>query len=107
EGGRVAALAVSSDGQWIAAGGEKTTITIWNAATEAKVATLKGHKDSVRSLAFSSDSTRLLSGSCDKTVIVWSAKTGKPLLGPLSGHAYSVGCARFSPNDDEIASCDS
>ncbi|KIK92333.1 hypothetical protein PAXRUDRAFT_580925 [Paxillus rubicundulus Ve08.2h10] len=107
EGGRVAALAVSSDGQWIAAGGEKTTITIWNAATEAKAATLKGHKDSIRSLAFSSDSTRLLSGSCDKTVVVWSAKTGKPLIGPLSGHAYSVGCARFSPNDDEIASCDS
>ncbi|KAF8842627.1 WD40 repeat-like protein [Paxillus ammoniavirescens] len=106
ENNGVAAVAASSDGHWIATGGQEKNITIWNAATCEKVMVLKGHTDCVRSLAFSPDSARVVSGSEDKTVIVWSATTGKRLLGPLIGHTYKVWCARFSPNGDKIASCD-
>ncbi|KIJ12552.1 hypothetical protein PAXINDRAFT_82628 [Paxillus involutus ATCC 200175] len=107
EKGPVVAVA-SSDGNWIATGGEENnTITIWTAATRDKVVILEGHTDHVWSLAFSPDSASVVSGSKDKTVIVWSTTTGECLLGRLRGHTGPIWCACFSPNGDKIASCDS
>ncbi|KAF8837725.1 WD40 repeat-like protein [Paxillus ammoniavirescens] len=105
EGGPVYAVAVSSDGQWIATAWEKT-INIWNATTHEKVVEMKGHTSWVASLAFSPDSARVASGSDDKTVIVWSTTTGERLVGPLEGHNYAVWRVQFSPDGDRIASCD-
>ncbi|KIJ10806.1 hypothetical protein PAXINDRAFT_85460 [Paxillus involutus ATCC 200175] len=106
ESGIVYAVAASGDGRWIATGGVGKNVTIWNTTTYEKVIELEGHSGDVRSLAFSRDSARIVSGSEDKTVIVWSATTGERHLGPLKGHTYTVWCARFSPDDDKIASCD-
>ncbi|KIJ09106.1 hypothetical protein PAXINDRAFT_42507, partial [Paxillus involutus ATCC 200175] len=99
----VYAIVASSDGQWIATGGEEQHVTIWNTTTCEKVFELEGHTDEVRSLAFSQDSARLASGSKDQTVIVWNTTTGERLLGPLTGHTTrSVWCVAFSPNGDKI-----
>ncbi|KAF9233681.1 WD40-repeat-containing domain protein [Melanogaster broomeanus] len=105
EGSQVYAVAASSDGQWIASGGRKKTISIWNATNHEKVVEWKGHLRSVSSLAFSRDSARVVSGSWDKTAIVWSTTTGEQLAG-LKGHKDWLSSVTFSPNDDNIASCD-
>ncbi|KIJ10931.1 hypothetical protein PAXINDRAFT_85334 [Paxillus involutus ATCC 200175] len=107
EAGGVVAITASSDGQWIATGGQANAITLWDAATHRKVVELKEHSKCVRSLAFSSDSTRAVSGSDDGTVIVWSMTTGNRLVGsPLKGHTNWVQCITFSPDGNNIASCD-
>ena len=54
------------------------TIRIWEIATGACVATLEGHRGSVRSLALL-NGTRLASGSSDQTVKVWEVATGECL----------------------------
>ncbi|KIJ09410.1 hypothetical protein PAXINDRAFT_43330, partial [Paxillus involutus ATCC 200175] len=91
----------SSDGNWIATGGQENNIMIWTIATRDKVVMLEGHTDHVWSLAFSHDSARVVSGSGDKTVIVWSTTTGD-LLGCLRGHTDPIWCACFSSNGDKI-----
>ncbi|KAF8838109.1 WD40 repeat-like protein [Paxillus ammoniavirescens] len=107
QGGWVFAVAISSDGQWIATAGEDAKIIIWNARTQEKVVEWEGHSSSVWTLGFSVDSARLVSGSRDGSVVVWSTTTGERLVGPLTGHTGWVFCASFSPQGDEIASCDS
>ncbi|KAF9222909.1 WD40 repeat-like protein [Gyrodon lividus] len=104
--GSVLAVAVSGDGRWIATGGSGKTIMIWNAITQETVVELEGHLDRVLSLAFSPDSGKIVSGSDDGTVIVWDTTTSERLAGPLKGHANWVDSVSFSPNGDQIASCD-
>jgi WD40 repeat protein len=106
EGDEVWAVAASSDGKWIASGGLKKKVTIWNAMTHEKVVELEGHSDFVRSLDFSPDSARVVSGSDDTTVIVWSTTTGEPLA-TFTGHRdrHWVSSVRVSPNGNNIASC--
>ncbi|KAF9228991.1 WD40 repeat-like protein [Gyrodon lividus] len=106
ERGRVFAVAASSNGQWIATGGEARRVTLWNTTTPHKKVELEGHSHWVRSLAFSPESTRVVSGSSDGTVIIWSTTKRRRLAGPLKGHTDWVESVSFSPNGDEIASCD-
>ncbi|KAF8834760.1 WD40 repeat-like protein [Paxillus ammoniavirescens] len=107
QGTPVLAVAVSSNGQWIATGGMAKTITIWDATTHEKAVELDAHSGWVKSLAFSPDSARVVSGSGDGTVIVWSTTTGERLVGPpsLKGHTDRVDSVAFSPDGNEFASC--
>ncbi|KAF8838267.1 WD40 repeat-like protein [Paxillus ammoniavirescens] len=110
EGGWVQAVAASSDGRWIATGGEEKTITVWNAMTYDKVIEWEAHSGVVWSLGFSPDSARLASGSKDGAVIIWDTTTGERLPGPLNGHTHWVRSVEFSPSpspdEEKVASCD-
>ncbi|KAF8837719.1 WD40 repeat-like protein [Paxillus ammoniavirescens] len=106
EDGAVVAVAASGDGRWIATGGSKRTITIWNAMAHEKVIEWEAHTDWLRVLAFSPDSARVASGSRDQTAVIWSTTTGERLTGPLTpleGHPGWVVFTEFSPNGDRIA----
>lgn len=76
----IMAIAVSSDGQWIASGDRDGTIFVWDAATGEKKATLLGHHGPVSSLQFWPGAPRLVSGSGDGTTRIWDVDRGKLLL---------------------------
>ncbi|KAF8839077.1 WD40 repeat-like protein [Paxillus ammoniavirescens] len=103
QGSAAIPVTVSSDGHWIASGGEEKKVTIWDATTHEKVVELEGHDDWVRSLGFSRDSGRVVSGSYDGTIIVWRTRTGERLA-VLNGHLGWVWSVCFSPNGDFVAS---
>jgi WD40 repeat protein len=69
--GDVIAVAVSSDGRWLATAGEDTTIALWDTETWQRRHTLRGHTGMVMSLAFHPEGRRLVSGSRDGTIKVW------------------------------------
>jgi WD40 repeat protein len=103
--GKIYAMALSSDGRWLATSGhfdavcpgQCYVIRLYDFATGELKALLKGHSDAVVSLAFSPDSTELISGSADRSAVIWDVEGGTPLH-RLQGHAYFVGAVAFTPD---------
>jgi glucose repression regulatory protein TUP1 len=67
----VTSVAISPNGQLVAAGSLDTVVRIWDVGTGALVERLRGHRDSVYSVAFTPDGKGLVSGSLDKTLKYW------------------------------------
>jgi WD40 repeat protein len=77
--GETIALAVSPDGQILAAAfASDKLVRLWKTSGQP-LRPIKGHAGEVTSLAFSPDGTRLLTGSADKTVRLWDLKTAREL----------------------------
>ena len=57
---------------------------MWDGATGAPIAVLRGHPYHVMSVSFSPDGSQLTSVSWDKAVRLWDVGTGAP-IGPLGG----------------------
>jgi WD40 repeat protein len=74
---------------------------IWDGATGAEIATLRGHEGSVQSAAFSPGGARIVTASSDGAVRIWDATTGAEITA-LRGHENSVHSAAFSPNGGRI-----
>jgi WD40 repeat protein len=94
-------LAVSPDGNTIAAGDREANIYLWDRRGKLLPA-LGSVIGSVEALAFSPDGKRLASGN-DRTVLVWDLATGE-LLPPFEGHLSSIKSLSFSPDGTWIAS---
>jgi len=73
-------VAISPNGQYVAAGSLDAVLRIWDVQTGQLVERLRGHRDSVYSVAFTPDGKGLVSGSLDKTLKFWdvSALGGGP-----------------------------
>src|SRR6266576_2478309 len=67
----VTSVAISPNGQFVAAGSLDTVVRVWDMATGVLVERLRGHRDSVYSVAFTADGKGLVSGSLDKTLKYW------------------------------------
>ena len=81
-GDPVNALAISPDGQTLAAAQAHGIIRLWS-LTEAKLLnTMRGHTSDVVGLAFSPDGLTLASGGRDNTVRLWD-----PTVGAQASHA--------------------
>jgi WD40 repeat protein len=77
---RPMSLAISPDGQWIAAAANHSPIIrIWNLQTGKPSGGLKGHVGMVRVLQFSPVGNHLYSGSYDGTIREWSLATNSEL----------------------------
>src|SRR5580704_12692552 len=72
----IRALALSSDGRWMASGGDDKTVILWNAATGEEQWRLTGYSDPIIALAFSPDGRRLASASTGGRVKIWDVQTG-------------------------------
>ena len=93
-------LAVSKDGNWIAAGTTESVVFVWDAKTYKQKYVFKA--DSwVKGVDFSPDSTQLVAASLSFTVTIWNIATGEEVR--TLHHERSVQAATYSPQGDRIA----
>ncbi|EJD52023.1 WD40 repeat-like protein [Auricularia subglabra TFB-10046 SS5] len=67
----VLALALSSDGKYLASGGKDRVLCIWDAVKGEWLRSFGGHRDSISALAFRKDSLQLYSASFDRTIRIY------------------------------------
>jgi len=94
-------LAISPDGRTIATASRDGTAKLWDLATGALRAKLKGHDRGVRLLTFSPDGTTLATGSNDRTARLWDVATGQ--LKATLEHKGTVWSLSFSADSALIA----
>ncbi|KAH0910386.1 hypothetical protein HID58_033707 [Brassica napus] len=83
------ALAVSSDGRYLATGGVDRHIHIWDVRTREHVQAFPGHRNTVSCLCFRHGSTELYSGSFDRSVKAWNVED-KAFVQDSFGHQDDV-----------------
>ncbi|CAE7228044.1 unnamed protein product, partial [Rhizoctonia solani] len=101
----VLSLAISPNGDHIAAGSQDGSVRVYDIHTGAVFAgPFLGHTNKVNSVAFSPTGAHITSGSDDTTVIVWDALTGSMDTGPLRRHKDIVRSVAFSPDGKRVVS---
>uniref|UniRef100_A0A1J3G4R4 U3 small nucleolar RNA-interacting protein 2 n=2 Tax=Noccaea caerulescens TaxID=107243 RepID=A0A1J3G4R4_NOCCA len=68
------ALAVSSDGRYLATGGVDRHVHIWDVRTREHVQAFPGHRSTVSCLCFRHGTSELYSGSFDRSIKVWNVE---------------------------------
>lgn len=82
--------------------GDNATVRVWESATGAAMATLRGHTDELLAACFSLDGRRFVTGSYDRTAKVWD--TGRDeLVRTIHAHAEAFKSAAFSPDGTRVA----
>ncbi|CAM6092181.1 unnamed protein product [Calypogeia fissa] len=85
----ILALAVSSDGRYLAAGGLDRTVHLWDTRTQEHIQAFPGHKGAISSLVFRQGTQQLMSGSFDRTIKLWSVDD-RSYIDTLYGHQSEV-----------------
>lgn len=104
----VTSVAISPNGQYVAAGSLDTVVRIWDVATGHLVERLRGHRDSVYSVAFTPDGKGLVSGSLDKTLKYWdvSALMANGIRGRKEANGSASGPGALAKRDgDKQSQC--
>ena len=101
--GLVNAIAISPDGQLLAAGNSDGSVTLWGMVEYQPAHMLKGHTGFVNCVAFSQDGRFLASGAFDHTIRLWDVGSGRSLR-QLSGHTASIFAVAFSPDGETLFS---
>jgi WD40 repeat protein len=96
------ALAFSSDGRTLVAGGWDGRLRWWNIATQRLTAAVPGHAGGVVGTVFSPDGKELATVGFDNTVRIWDPLTRQEILA-LKGHDAPLNCVAFSPDGNTLA----
>lgn len=102
----------SPDGEYLAVGGDKTSIYVYDTTNWEMVKILEGHEGSVLTLEWSLDGTMIASGSgTDKVAInnipenmikIWDFSSEK-VIANITGHKDGVMNLKWSPDGSQIA----
>jgi WD40 repeat protein/tRNA A-37 threonylcarbamoyl transferase component Bud32 len=98
-----ASLALSSDGQFLAAGTVAGEVFLWHASTLALLAKWTPVDSPITALAFEPGARRIAVASQDKTIALCSTRTGA-VERRLSGHERLVSCLAFDPRGERLFS---
>lgn len=98
----ILALAISSNGNWLAIAGMDDCVLLRNLITKQEYK-LEEHHSPVKSIAFSADGKKLVSGSTDKTIILWDVENRKKIM-TFQGHGDKVTSVALSPKNDFLVS---
>uniref|UniRef100_A0ACD6A1Y7 Uncharacterized protein n=1 Tax=Avena sativa TaxID=4498 RepID=A0ACD6A1Y7_AVESA len=85
----ILALAVSSDGRYLATGGMDRHIHLWDVRSREHIQAFSGHRGPVSCLAFGLDSPELFSGSYDRSIMQWNAED-RTYMHCLYGHQGEI-----------------
>ncbi|CAK7354946.1 unnamed protein product [Dovyalis caffra] len=85
----VLALAVSTDGRYLASGGLDRHVHLWDTRTREHIQAFPGHKGPVSSLTFRKGSSELFSGSFDRSIKIWNVED-RAYMSTLFGHQSEV-----------------
>ncbi len=108
--GVIQSVALSPNGQVIAAGAGDFAVHLWSLTNPGRPKAIgqphTGHKDTIYSVAFSPDGRTLASGSGDSTIRLWDVRqpaNAAPLGPPLTGLGGTVYSLAFSPDGHLLA----
>nr|AMP82913.1 U3 snoRNP-associated protein-like YAOH [Catalpa bungei] len=85
----ILALAVSSDGRYLASGGLDRHVHLWDVRTCEHIQAFPGHKGPVSCLTFRQGTSELFSGSFDRSIKIWNAED-RTYINTLFGHQSEV-----------------
>ncbi len=101
------AVAFSSDGRLLAAGGghaqQGGAVKIWEVAERREAITIEGHGDTIQALAFSPDGKILATASYDKEIKLWDVASGRELR-TLRDHIDAVYALAFTRDGNRLLS---
>ncbi len=100
----ILSVALSADGQYVAAGSNSGEIHLWHVMDGQPLLTIVGHAMHVWTLAFDPEGTRLVSGGYDGLVKVWEVSSGQ-CLRTLEGHTRWVRSLAMHPDGRRLATC--
>lgn len=83
------AVAVSTDGRYLAAGGGSRAVHIWDVRSNQCITSFSSHKDAVSGLAFREGEPTLFSASFDRTIKIWSLSE-MAYVDTLFGHQSEI-----------------
>jgi WD40 repeat protein/transcriptional regulator with XRE-family HTH domain len=101
--GSILSVALSANGELLAAATANGEVRLWNAPTGAPLGICQGHTDWVRSVAVNADGNMALSGSDDQLVRLWDTGTTQ-CLKTFYGHTNRVRAVAFGPDGTVAAS---
>jgi WD40 repeat protein/beta-lactamase regulating signal transducer with metallopeptidase domain len=95
-------LAAAPDGSRYAVGGPDGKVVLYDARSDARLATFASHTGNVLSVAFSADSRFIASGDQNGVVHLWDAVAGRG-LGSFPALELPISCVQFSRDGKTLA----
>ena len=96
------AVAISSTGQYWAAGSRRGEVRVWREEGKLLHLAWQAHTDTIRTLAFSPNGRTLATGSWDGSVKLWNIESGALLW--IGWSSDNVECLAFSPDGRTLVS---
>lgn len=110
-GGAATAVAISSDGQTLATGGDENgnNLKLWRVSDGAGLRILTGHSGDTRAIVFTPDNQYLISagGNSDRRIRLWRVATGalvRTFNGGTQAHFGPITSISLSPDGQSLVS---